>query len=137
MSYCDVASVKNVKSVARLLAPEGSWSDDDISAKIDEIGSAVIDVRLKGVYEVPFAVVPEPIERICRLKTAYEMLVEEYGAEDGRFDSLNSEAEYLLRGIETKKLLLDSPAAETPAEGQSRIFNRNRRRFFGMEERNP
>lgn len=133
MGYCSTDSVKSVKSVKRLLVPEGTWTDADIAARIDEIGTSVIDTRLGGVYSVPFEPVPDVVERICRLKTAYGMLMEEYGREDDRYEFLNEEAEYLLRGLEKKVFLLESPESVTGVLSGPELFSADARRYFDME----
>ncbi|OHD53947.1 MAG: hypothetical protein A2Y33_12310 [Spirochaetes bacterium GWF1_51_8] len=131
MAYCTLDDVKSVKSVTRLLAPEGKWSDADIAALIDEIGANVIDVRIGRCYIVPVTQVPGVLKRICRLKTAFEMLAQEFGRNNGEFDYLEREAEWLLKGIEERRISLDG--AELAACSAPAVSGETAR-FFGMED---
>lgn len=135
MGYCNVDDVKSVKSVQSLLQPNGNWSDADISAKIEEISDSVIDTALRKRYTTPITPVTDELKRICKLKTAFEMLQEEYGNIDGKWDYLNSEAQNLLRKLEEGELLINDDDTETPQfRGPRMSFGNNvSERFFNME----
>ena len=131
MSYCTASDVKEIKSVKRLLAPDGNWEDSDITDRISEISASEIDLRLAGWYEVPLSPVPDIIKRICKLLVAYEMLMEEFGQSDGNYDYLKREADYLLEGIENRRILLEtSDSAEYPNGGPKLVIS-DENRYFG------
>ena len=131
MAYCTVDDVKSVKSVARLLAPEGKWSDSDIASLIGDISANVIDVRIGRCYIVPVTQVPGVLKRICRLKTAFEMLTQEFGRNNGEFDYLDREAEWLLKGIEERRISLDGGDL---TNCQAPVLSGETARHFTMED---
>jgi phage gp36-like protein len=131
MAYCTVDDVKAVKAVKRLLAPDGAWSDDDISGLIDQIGGNVIDARIGKWYQVPVTPAPGVLSRVCRLKTAYEMLAQEYGENKGEYAYLNREAEWLLEGVAGRRIPLEY--AETEAYPAPGVVNGDTR-FFSLED---
>lgn len=123
--YCTIDDVKAVKAVKRLIEPNGNWSDSNIEDKIDEMTN-LINTRIAGVAETPLNPVPSILQRICKLKTAYEMLIEEYGKADGKYAEFNNEAEYLLARINERVIVLDG--GESIAEPV--LVNRNSERYF-------
>ncbi len=127
MGYCSVDDIKSVKAIKRLLPPDGSWSDGDILSKIEDI-TVLINSRLSDIASVPLSPVPEILSRICRLKTAFEMLNEEFGEADGKYAYLNEEAEYLLSRIERREIMLNPDEA---GKGRTKIIAPERR-YFSM-----
>ena len=126
MGYCSVDAVKAVKAIRRLTTPDGSWTDDDIRTLIESVSAGSIDPRISKWTAVPVSPAPETLLRICALKTAYEMLAQEYAGKEGDFEFLNREAEWLLGKIERREILIDSGICARPGMPAISIDDPNR-----------
>lgn len=135
MAYCTATDVKTIKSIARLLNVNGgTWTDDNITALITEI-DAVIDERLEYIYDdLPISPVPPTLTRISKLKTAYDMLLQEYGQDNENWKPMFDEAESLMKQILNGTIKLADPDTETPHTGAPIAVVADTTRYFSMEE---
>lgn len=101
MMFCKVEDVK------KLFQCELFWTDEMIAERIKEISNTDISLRLAGHYDLPLKYDSVILNRICSLLVAHEMLMDEYGVQGGEYYYLQREADYLLDGIEHKKIRLN------------------------------
>lgn len=103
MSYSLPADIREIKAITPTLKAYGAdetAQNTAIQKVIDRV-EVIINNRLKSKYTVPVTPVPDILERISVYKTAYEILVENYGDSEGKYSYFKKEAETLLSQIES------------------------------------
>jgi len=112
MAYAGPNDIRAIKAISPTL--KGYGVDEEaqntaIQAVIDRV-EVIINTRLQSKYTVPLLPVPDILKRISVYKTAYEILVENYGDVDGKYSYFRREADALLQQIEDGSISFTPPA---------------------------